>query len=127
MDPWVWDPWMPPATSWGFLVPLGASWDLLGPPGTSGPDFLVSDYHGKILQEGFFDRKVEDLGQNLAQEPSGIRFLVQHEKMTSHTQLTFEKHRAGTRFRRFFMTQPRNTVQARGFSKVSCPRHGPQR
>ena len=33
-----------------------------------------------MLQKGLFDCKMKDLGPNLAQELSGIRFLVQHEE-----------------------------------------------
>ena len=66
------------------MGPLGASWaswDLLAPLGTSGPDFLVSDPRGKVFQEGLLNSKINDLGPNLAQEPSGIRFLVQHKEI----------------------------------------------
>ena len=34
-----------------------------------------------MLQEGLFDGRIDDLGPNLAQEPFGIRFLVQHEEI----------------------------------------------
>ena len=34
-----------------------------------------------MLQEGLFDCRIDDLGKNLAQEPFGISFLVQHEEI----------------------------------------------
>ena len=52
--------------------------------------------HGNMLQEGLFYGKINVLGPNLAQEPSGIRFLVQHEEFSEMSWMGLASPRAST-------------------------------
>ncbi len=49
-----------------------------------------------MLKEGLFDGSLNVLGPNLAQEPSGIRFLVQHKEISEMSWMGLASPRAST-------------------------------